>query len=283
MLSLPELSHAPGRLARTASLYGRSSLRLVARGRVGRRDDRIVFVVGSPRSGTTFVAGAIGEQPDFVDLGEVLPLKAAIPELVGLSTPQAAERLRRIIERVRLLGLARAARPVEQTPESAFLIGAARSAYPQGKFVHVVRDGRDVACSVLEQGWLNAGRTGSDDARLRFGAHVRFWVEPERREEFSRASDATRAAWMWRRYVSAAARAEGAFELRYESMVADPTATAEQLAAYLDTDMRPLAESLSQAHASSLGRWRSDLTPAQLADVEREAGALLARLGYSPR
>jgi hypothetical protein len=282
MLSLPELSHAPRRLARTASLYGRSSLRLVPRGRVGRRDDRIVFVVGSPRSGTTFVAGAIGEQPDFVDLGEVLPLKAAIPELVGLPTPQAAERLRRIIERVRLLGLARAARPVEQTPESAFLIGAARTAYPQGKVVHVVRDGRDVACSVLEQGWLNAGRTGSDDARLRFGAYVRFWVEPERREEFSRASDATRSAWMWRRYVSAAAGAEGAFELRYESMVADPTATAEQLAAYLDTDVRSLAESLSQAHARSLGRWRSDLTPAQLADVEREAGVLLSHLGYSP-
>jgi hypothetical protein len=279
MLSLPELSHAPRRLARTASLYGRSSLRLVPRGRVGRRDDRIVLVVGSPRSGTTFVAGAIGEQPGFLDLGEVLPLKAAIPSLVALPTVDAAARLRRIIERVRLLGLARAARPVEQTPESAFLIGAARSAYPQARFVHVIRDGRDVACSVLEQGWLNAGRTGSDDARLSFGAHVRFWVEPERREEFSRASDATRAAWMWRRYLSAAA-GQGAFELRYESMVADPAATAEQLAAYLDTDAGHLAESLSQAHARSLGRWRTDLTPGQLADVEREAGALLAGLGY---
>jgi hypothetical protein len=280
MLSLTELSDAPRRLARATSLYGRSSLRLVPRGRVGRRDERIVFIVGSPRSGTTFVAGAIGEQPGFVDLGEVLPLKAAIPELVDLPTAEAAARLRRIVERVRLLGLARAARPVEQTPESAFLIGAARTAYPQARFVHVVRDGRDVVCSVLEQGWLSAGRAGSDDARLSFGAHARFWVEPDRRDEFSRASEATRAAWMWRQYLTAAAAGDGAFELRYESMVADPSTIARQLAGYLDTDPEPLAASLSRAHARSLGRWRSELSPAQLGDVEREAGELLARLGY---
>ena len=31
--------------------------------RFGRLDDRLVFVVGSPRSGTTFLAGAIGSLP----------------------------------------------------------------------------------------------------------------------------------------------------------------------------------------------------------------------------
>jgi hypothetical protein len=33
-------------------------------------------------------------------------------------------------------------------------------------------------------------------------------------------------------------------------------------------------------HGSSLSRWRRDLTPEQMADVEAEAGALLAELGY---
>jgi hypothetical protein len=33
-------------------------------------------------------------------------------------------------------------------------------------------------------------------------------------------------------------------------------------------------------HERSVGRWRSDLDPAQLADVEAEAGALLRELGY---
>ena len=44
--------------------------------RLGRLDDRLVFVLGSPRSGTTFLAGAIGSLPGFVDLGEVVVLDA---------------------------------------------------------------------------------------------------------------------------------------------------------------------------------------------------------------
>jgi len=34
-------------------------------------------------------------------------------------------------------------------------------------------------------------------------------------------------------------------------------------------------------HADSIGRWRRELTPEQLADVEAEAGALLHDLGYT--
>jgi hypothetical protein len=32
---------------------------------------------------------------------------------------------------------------------------------------------------------------------------------------------------------------------------------------------------------SSIGRWRKELTPEQLADVEAEAGPLFAELGYA--
>ena len=46
-------------------------------------------------------------------------------------------------------------------------------------------------------------KEGRDDARLAYGAEPRFWVEPERREEFSQVSDARRCAWAWRRYVEA--------------------------------------------------------------------------------
>jgi hypothetical protein len=41
----------------------------------------MVFVVGSPRSGTTFLAGVVGSIPGFVDLTEVMPIKAAIPSI----------------------------------------------------------------------------------------------------------------------------------------------------------------------------------------------------------
>ena len=115
-------------------------------------------------------------------------------------------------------------RGVEQTPETAFVLASALRAYPQARAVHVVRDGRDVVCSLLERGWLSAGRSGGDDANLPYGARARFWVEPERRAEFEAASDATRAAWAWRRYASAARASadERTLELRYERLTADP-------------------------------------------------------------
>jgi hypothetical protein len=271
-----------------ATNYGKSVGRLLRRRRPRldalRRpaEERLTFVVGSPRSGTTFLGGALGAQPGAIDLGEVHPWKAAIPELVGLDEEQAARRLRRTLEVVRGAGLVRDLRGIEQTPETAYVLAAALRAYPQARAVHALRDGRDVVCSLLEQGWLSAGREGRDDARLAFGAHVRFWVEPERREEFAQASEATRAAWAWRRYVEAARSVgERTLELRYEQLVADPAAAAELLAEHLSLAPASLAASLAAAHGRSVGRWRSDLTAEQLADVEREAGPLLRELGYA--
>jgi hypothetical protein len=265
----------------------RAARRLVPRGgiplreRLARPDDRMVFVIGSPRSGTTFLGRSIGALPRFVDLGEVPLLKAAIPELTGLEEAEAAATIRRILDTTRRLGLVGARRAVEQTPESAFVAAAIRRAFPQATLVHVLRDGRDVVCSLLERGWLSAGRAGTDDAGHAYGERPRFWVEPERRGEFGRASDARRAAWAWRRYVTAARElGEGAVEVRYERLHAEPDAVAEELAPALDVDARTLATRLREAHGSSVGRYRRDLTPEQLADVEAEAGPLLRELGY---
>src|SRR5204863_37974 len=76
-----------------------------------------------------------------------------------------------------------------------------------------------VVCSLLERGWFRAAHGGADDAGHAYGEHPRFWVEEERRGEFSRVSEARRAAWAWRRYVTAACAAP--LELRYESLLAD--------------------------------------------------------------
>jgi hypothetical protein len=208
-------------------------------------------------------------------------LKAAIPELAQLSEQEAAARVRRTLELVRRLGLAGHLRGVEQTPETSFALGAALRAYPSARAVHIVRDGRDVVCSLLDRGWLAASREGSDDAGLAYGAHPRFWVEPARAEEFRTTSEARRAAWAWRRYVSAASAApERTLEIRYEELVSEPAEVAEQLADFLELKADLLANSLTKAFDSSVGRWKKDLTPNQVKDVKDEAGDLLRELGY---
>jgi hypothetical protein len=249
--------------------------------RFGRLDDRLVFVVGSPRSGTTFLAGAIGSLPGFVDLGEVAPVKAAVAELAGLVPEDAAARLRRILAVARRVGLVGAVRPVEQTPEVAFLVRAIPLAYPDARVVHIVRDGRDVVCSLLEKPWLRPAQAKADDAGVPYGAYARFWVEPDRREEFEAASDARRAAWVWRTYLTAAREAQGAVEIRYEELTADPERVGVAIARHVNAPPEPLVAALGEAHGESVGRYRTDLSAEQLADVEDEAGGLLRELGYA--
>jgi len=273
---------SPSDIARSTALYGRSAVRIARRRRKLGSEERLVFVVGSPRSGTTFTGRALGSLPGFVDLDEVQPWKAAIPKLLGQPEEVVARRLRHILQRVRTLGLAGGLRGVEQTPETSFVLVAALRAYPDALAVHVVRDGRDVATSLLERGWLSAERTGADDAGLAFGPYARFWVEPGREQEFSQVSDATRAAWAWRRYVTAAgAVPERTAVVRYEQLVSDPAAAAAPVAERLGTDPELVRAAFARAHDASAGRWRRDLTPEQLADVEREAGDALAALGYA--
>jgi Sulfotransferase family len=272
--------------ARSAVLHLKTARRLLRRRplRLGSvrapLEERVVFVFGSPRSGTTFLAGAIGSLPGFVDLTEVAALKAQIPELMRLPAGDAAASARRLLMVTRTLGLVRDLRAVEQTPETAFVLPAVAKAFPEALFVHAVRDGRDVACSLLERGWLGAGRAGgADDAFRPYGTEARFWVEPGRETEFAAASDARRAAWAWRRYVSAGLESgQELHEVRYERLA--DRETAEELAAALGVPAEPLIQALGAAHASSVGRYRRDLTPGQLADVEAEAGELLRRLGY---
>lgn len=48
----------------------------------------------------------------------------------------------------------------------------------------------------------------------------------------------------------------------------------------MDAPIAPLAGALGTFSSASIGRFRRDLLPAQLQEIEEEAGALLASLGY---
>ena len=278
--------HALRNAAWSAAMYANSAARVAWRARSRprfRTETRVVFVVGSPRSGTTFLAGALGELDGVVDLGELQPVKAAIPRLASLPEDEAGRRLRSIVDRVRTLGLSRHLRAVEQTPEVVFVVRAALDAFPEARAIHLVRDGRDVVCSLLERGWLSATRGGVDDVGAAYGNHPRFWVEPGRQDEFRTTSETRRAAWVWRAHVTAgrSVRRARLLELRYEDLARRPHETADRIAAHTGLDREQLAVALGGVHDRSVGRWQTDLDAAQLADVEAEAGSLLRELGYA--
>jgi hypothetical protein len=260
-------------------------------------DDRLVFVVGSPRSGTSFTASAIGDVSGFADLGEVNALKAVIPTLYDEPIDSAARSIRAILTTAQRIGFVGGMRAIEQTPESTFVMSASARAFPHARFVHLIRDGRDVACSLIERGWLQQKAPGVaravtggvvDDAGQPYGMYARFWVEPERRAEFGEVSEARRAAWAWRRYTQTALDAATVLpgrvlQIRYERLGTENQDVARELALFLDAPEREreFEAALSGAHSRSLKRWKRDLDETQLADIEAEAGALLTSLGYS--
>jgi len=180
------------------------------------------------------------------------------------------------IERFQAACLAMSGKTVwaEKTPENIREFPTLVQRFPRARLVHVIRDGRDVACSLRDARWLSLEKmtAGADRGSAEaLEACVRYWVE---RVTFGRQL-----------------RGHPSYhELRYEDLVADPETTLRGLLAFAGLDFDPAMLAADQGddardgrpifHASA-GRWRSDLTAEEGAIVERIAGPLLADLGYA--
>jgi hypothetical protein len=142
--------------------------------------------------------------------------------------------------------------------------------WPAAKLVHLVRDGRDVALSVLS--WKKVVERGELVATL-----------PTWRED--RIS--TVALW-WERLVRLG-RQDGVplgpglyQELRYESLVEHPAAACESLCAFLGV---PYDEAIVHRHdgpppTPGMRKWRAQMAPEEVERFEAVAGDLLDELGY---
>ena len=142
--------------------------------------------------------------------------------------------------------------------------------WPAAKFVHLVRDGRDVGLSVLS--WKKVVVRGE------LVANLPTWEEDR----------TTTVALWWERLVRLG-REDGAplgpaqyHELRYEALVADPATECEGLCAFLGV---PYDEAMVRDHEGrpptpGLRKWRAQMPPEEVERFEAAAGELLEELGY---
>jgi hypothetical protein len=292
---------------RLAALTGRglvSDRRERRRARTGSRrginprllDPRLrapVFVLGAPRSGTTFLGSCIGALPEISYHFEPRVTKAVARQVYqGTWGERRTARVFRTSYRLLLLAAGDGGRRfAEKNPENCFVVPFLAWTFPDARFIQIVRDGRDVAVSHAEKPWLSASSAGSGKrgrGGQAWGPWARWWVEPERATDFESASDLTRTAWSWRRFTASARAAlaelpaDRVLTVRYEDVVQRPQEAAETLARFLGHAETPaeLRAALATADPSSVGRWRKALDGDGLADVEREAGPLLRELGY---
>jgi hypothetical protein len=146
--------------------------------------------------------------------------------------------------------------------------------FPRARFVHIVRDGRDVVPSLLDMHF------GPD----RFGAATLFWRD---RVSRGRAGGRRIGADRYR-------------EIRYEDLVADPEPVLRDVCAFFDLAFEPgmleyheraddVLEGLRFTHhvqgirrppAPAVRDWRASMAEHELALFEALTGDLLDELGY---
>jgi protein-tyrosine sulfotransferase len=172
----------------------------------------------------------------------------------------------------------------EKTPRNILHLDYLFDHFPNARFVHMIRDGRDTICSLRTH-----PRHKVVDGQL---------VELNTRHPLGPCLD------RWISNVSAGLkyrRDPRYIEIRYEKLVAEPRETLVRLFEFIGEpyDERVLEYHLLQGqsrdarhfpqnpeatqamYTKAVARWRRDLSPEEILLVKREAGPLLRELGYA--
>lgn len=169
-------------------------------------------------------------------------------------------------------------------------------ALPEARFIYLVRDGRDVADSLLRKYDILSDAKLADVesnetpiVRRSGELVVPWWVESGAEQAFVEADQYVRAMWMWSAMVSRAqdfldrpdVRASGrVLTVRYEDLVADPLGQGSALIDFLGLRMGPrTGRALGDGHQRSLGIYRKR-PAATIRQAEEIAGEALRRSGY---
>lgn len=133
--------------------------------------------------------------------------------------------------------------------------------FPEARFVHLVRDPRDVAASVIGRGWAGNAWTAADR-----------WIEAEA---------------LWER-VAADLPPDRYVDVRYEALLAEPEQELAHLCRFLGVAYDPVMLEVERRSryrrpdASRAEAWRRGLSARSVRLAEARLGALLAQRGYAP-
>jgi hypothetical protein len=155
-----------------------------------------------------------------------------------------------------------------KAPRSIYLLAFLHAQFPQLKFIHVLRDGRDMALSQNQNQICKHGR-----AVLSWGERL-FRSKPER------------SVLLWEKVNSQAADygeaslRENYLRVRFEDLCAKPLETTVQILNFLEAtiDPEPIART-EITRPGSLGRWQA-CPPQIIAKLEATAATSLRRFGY---
>ena len=256
-----------------------------------------VFLIGAPRSGTTFLGSCLAQIPEISYHFEPIATKAAARYVYQQkwSKWQSQWFYRNVYAWLMRIHGDGDLRFAEKTPRNCFLIPFLAETFSDAKFIHIIRDGRDSALSLNKKPWFLASQANSgrfEPGGYPYGNYAQFWVEPERITEFESTSDTHRCIWVWKRFTETALEAaqqlpsQSHLELRYEDLVFNPIEEGNRILQFLQIDSAHsrnlFHQAMTRVRADSVLGWQRGFSPQQLEEIEREAGELLNSLGYCP-
>jgi hypothetical protein len=169
------------------------------------------------------------------------------------------------------------ARWADCTPDHLLYMEEIKRQIPDALFIHIIRDGRDVALSYVKQGWSYPLPWDRDECLGVAGLYWE-WVIRKGREQGKRLG----ADYQ---------------EVRFEELITNPRETLSRLSLFIDHDLdyeriqRAGIGSVSQPNSSFAGeseeifnpvaRWKTKMPPEQIAAFEELIGDFLLELGYS--
>lgn len=122
--------------------------------------DRPIFIIGAPRSGTSFLGRCIAQLPSVAYFHEPDATKFAVSRLGDNEWPKwLASRYHTLVYSLLLWSRADGyPRFAEKTPRNCFFIRFLKDTFPKAVFVHIIRDGRDAASSLNDKPWLSESK-----------------------------------------------------------------------------------------------------------------------------
>lgn len=192
-------------------------------------------------------------------------------------TPEAREYLHRVVEwHTRY---ANRPRFVSKTPRNLVRMRYLHEVFPDARFVHLIRDGRAVAPSILKRRLKDNG-----DPHTWWGIQPPGWQKQQSRPPIEQC------AWTWQvclRYVEqtsgAHVPASRIYTLRYETLTQEPESTLRALFAGVncDPDAYDAPSFIYDQIRPPRATWRKRLSDAQL-DALAMLDDTLTKYGYDP-
>ncbi len=153
----------------------------------------------------------------------------------------------------------------EKTPNNILVIDTLFTVFPAAQFIHMIRDPRDAFCSIREKAVKN--KPPYNFRKLNLANMTPKLVGEEWCQRIN-------SGLRWRE------QPDRYREVRYEELVAQPEATLRPLLAFLGEPWAATMLENNQTFSTSVGRWRSELSAAEIAEMEAVAGETMFALGY---